>query len=82
MKYMEYKSKQPSEVSFIIDSKQAIKLKDDIYFEMICSEDGRTVAEDARAAGFGPWNLTNSMLHGQVQSETKKTPGDKSHSWI
>ena len=46
MKYMEYKSKQPSEVSFIIDSKQAIKLKDDIYFEMICSEDGRTVAEN------------------------------------
>ncbi len=46
MRFMEYKSKQPNEVSYIIDSKIPIPLKNDIYFEMICSEDGRTVAEN------------------------------------
>jgi SpoVK/Ycf46/Vps4 family AAA+-type ATPase len=46
MKYIDYKMKQLSDINYFIDTKVPVKMTEDIYFEMIFSEDGKTIVEN------------------------------------
>ena len=46
MRHVEYKSKQLSDINFMVESKEAIKITDDIYFMMYWGEDGRLVSDN------------------------------------
>jgi SpoVK/Ycf46/Vps4 family AAA+-type ATPase len=46
MKFIDYKLKQLNDINYFIDTKIPVKLYDDVYFEMIFSEDGKTIVEN------------------------------------
>jgi hypothetical protein len=46
MRHVEYKSKQLSDINFMVESKEPIKITDDIYFMMYWGEDGRLVSDN------------------------------------
>jgi hypothetical protein len=46
MRHVEYKSKQLSDINFMVESKEPIKITEDIYFMMYWGEDGRLVSDN------------------------------------
>jgi hypothetical protein len=46
MRHVEYKSKQLSDINFMVESKEPIKITDDIFFMMYWGEDGRLVSDN------------------------------------
>ncbi len=46
MKYIDYKFKQISDMNYVIDTTTPIQLTKDIYFEMVFSENGKTIVEN------------------------------------
>ena len=46
MRHVEYKSKQLSDINFMVETKEPIKITDDIFFMMYWGEDGRLVSDN------------------------------------
>jgi hypothetical protein len=46
MRHVEYKSKQLSDINFMVESKEPIKITEDIFFMMYWGEDGRLVSDN------------------------------------